>query len=145
MLRIIFGIFIALHGLVHLLYLGQSQEAFELQPGLTWPDGAWAFSRFLGDEAIRKLASVLLVLAVIGFVVGGVAILAGQGWGRSAVVAAAVLSAMLYILLWNGHLQRLDDQGAFGILINVVILIVILVVQWPDLKVSTSWHKLLTG
>jgi hypothetical protein len=135
MLRIIFGIFIVLHGLVHLLYVGQSQGAFELQPGLTWPDGAWAFSRFLGDGDIRKLTSVLLVLAAVGFVVGGVAILTRQAWWRSPVVGAAVLSTVLYILLWNGQLQRLNDQGIFGILINVAILVVILVLRWPDLKV----------
>lgn len=131
MVRIIFGIFIVLHGLVHLLYLGQSQGAFELQPGLTWPDGAWAFSRVVGDETARKLASVLLVLAAIGFVAGGVGILAGQAWWRSPVVGSAVLSAILYILLWNGQVQRLDDQGAFGILINIAILIAVLVLRWP--------------
>ncbi len=135
MLRIIVGIFIVLHGLVHLLYFGQSAKYFELQPGLTWPDGAWAFSRLLGDEATSKLASVLLVLAAVGFVAGGVGILAGQAWWRSPVVGAAVLSAVLYILLWNGQLQRLNDQGIFGILINVAILIVVLVLRWPDLKV----------
>ena len=134
MVRIIFGIFIVLHGLVHLLYVGQSQRAFELQPGLTWPDGAWAFSRIVGDEASRKLASVLLVLATIGFIAGGVGILAGQAWWRSPVVGSAVLSAVLYILLWNGQVQRLDDQGAFGILINVAILIAVLIVRWPHFE-----------
>jgi hypothetical protein len=42
------GIFLVLHGLVHLLYFGQSARYFELKPGMTWPDGAWAFSRLLG-------------------------------------------------------------------------------------------------
>ena len=134
MVRIIFGIFIVLHGLVHLLYVGQSQRAFELQPGLTWPDGAWAFSRIVGDEASRKLASVFLVLATIGFIAGGVGILAGQAWWRSPVVGSAVLSAVLYILLWNGQVQRLDDQGAFGILINVAILIAVLIVRCPHFE-----------
>jgi hypothetical protein len=32
MSRIIFGVFIVLHGLVHLLYFGQSARYFELQP-----------------------------------------------------------------------------------------------------------------
>ena len=39
MATVIFGVFLMLHGLVHLLYLGQSQRFFELQPGMTWPDG----------------------------------------------------------------------------------------------------------
>jgi uncharacterized membrane protein YphA (DoxX/SURF4 family) len=130
-LRIIVGVFMVLHGLVHLLYVGQSQRFFELQPGLVWPDGAWAFSRFLGDEAIRNLASVLLILVTIGFVTGGVGILAGQDWWRRLVVGAAVLSAALYILMWNGHLQRLNDQGIIGILINMAILAAVLILRWP--------------
>jgi hypothetical protein len=36
------GIFFILHALVHLLYAGQALRYFELRPGLTWPDGAWA-------------------------------------------------------------------------------------------------------
>jgi hypothetical protein len=131
MFRVIVGIFMVLHGLVHLLYVGQSQRFFELQPGLAWPDGAWAFSRFLGDEATRNLASVLLVLATIGFVAGGVGIFVKQDWWRLLVVGAAVLSAALYILMWNGHLQRLNDQGIIGILINMAILVAVLVLRWP--------------
>ena len=34
MLTILFGIFLILHGLVHLLYAGQSSRLFELQPGM---------------------------------------------------------------------------------------------------------------
>jgi hypothetical protein len=40
MLKVIFGIFIILHGLVHMLYFGQSQKLFELQAGMTLPDGS---------------------------------------------------------------------------------------------------------
>ena len=39
---------------------------------MIWPDGSWAFSRLLGDAGTRNLASVLLVLAAIGFVIGGI-------------------------------------------------------------------------
>jgi hypothetical protein len=34
MLRFIIGVFIVLHGLVHLLYFGHSRRLFELQPGM---------------------------------------------------------------------------------------------------------------
>ncbi len=36
MLQFIFSVFLMLHGLVHLLYFGQSARRFELKPGLTW-------------------------------------------------------------------------------------------------------------
>lgn len=130
--RIILGIFIVLHGLVHLLYLGQSARYFELQPGMTWPDGSWAFSRFLDDGTVRTLANILLVLAAIGFVAGGAGILIKQAWWRSAVVGATALSTALYILFWNGTLQNLDNQGAIGILINVAVFAAVLVLRWPN-------------
>ena len=132
MLRFIVGAFIVLHGLVHLLYFAQSRRVFELQPGMTWPDGSWAFSRLLGDEATRLLASIACVLAAIGFVVGGTVILLGQAWWRLVVVGAAVFSAAVFFLLWNGKTQKLAEQGAIAILINLAILVYVLVLQWPD-------------
>lgn len=134
MLRFLVGAFIVLHGLVHLLYWGQSARYFELQPGMTWPDGSWAFSRFLGDEATRKLASVLLIVAAISFVVGGIGIFAKQAWWRPVVVGSAAFFAVVLVLLWNGQMQKLDNQGAIGVLINAVILVAVLVFQWPDLE-----------
>jgi hypothetical protein len=43
MIRLIIGIFLLLHGLVHLLYFGQSARYFDLRPEMIWPDGSWAF------------------------------------------------------------------------------------------------------
>lgn len=132
MLTIVFGIFIALHGLVHLLYFGQSQRIFELQPGLDWPDGSWAFSTILGDRATRMVANVLLLAAALGFIVGGVGIIASQAWAQPVVVVTVAFSAAIFLLLWNGKLQRLDDNGGVGLLIDLAILALLLVVQWPD-------------
>lgn len=127
MVRIIFGIFIVLHGLVHLLYFGQSARYFELQPGMVWPDGAWAFSKLLGDEKTRILASVLLVLAAGGLVVGGAGVLLKQTWWRPVVMSVATFSAVIYILFWDGALQNLDNKGVFAILINGAILVAVLI------------------
>ena len=132
MLRFIVGAFIVLHGLVHLLYFAQSRRIFELQPGMVWPDGSWAFSRLLGDKATRWLASIACILAAIGFVVGGTAILLGQAWWRPVVVGAAAFSAAVFFLFWNGKTQKLAQQGAIAILINLAILVYVLVLQWPD-------------
>jgi hypothetical protein len=132
MFRIIFGIFVGLHGLVHLLYFGQSQRIFELRPGMVWPDGAWAFSSLLGNQTTRGLAGILLVLAAIGFVAGGSGLIAKQTWGRSVVVGVAIFSSVLYLLFWDGVWQNLDDKGGIAILINVAILIALLLFQWPS-------------
>jgi hypothetical protein len=133
MLKILAAVFLVLHALVHLLYFGQSQRIFELQPGLTWPDGSWAFSKLLGAEALRRLAGVALVLAGLAFLVGAAAVVLGRSSWQPVTVAAAGFSALLYLLFWNGTLQRLDGQGAVGLLIDAAILASLLWLRWPRL------------
>lgn len=132
MLRIVAGLFLVLHGLVHLLYFAHSRRLLELQPGMAWPDGSWAFSRLLGEEAVRWLAGVANVLAALGFVAGGIGVFAGQAWWRPLVVGSAAFSAAIFVLFWDGTLQRLDNQGAIAILLNAAILVAVLVLHWPD-------------
>ena len=138
MIRILFGIFIVLHGLVHMLYFGQSGRYFELQPGMVWPDGSWAFSRLLGDAAARNLANVFLALAAIGFVIGGVGIFAKQAWWRPVVLATAVFSSVIYLLFWDGGWVHLDNKGGIGILINLAILVALLIFHWPNIELVNS-------
>lgn len=132
MLRFIIGAFLVLHGLVHLLYFGQSRRLIELQPGMLWPEGSWAFFKPLGEEGTRLLASISCVLAAIGFVAGGTGILVGQTWWRPVVVGSATFSAAVFILFWDGKLQKLPDKGAIALVINVAILVAVLVLRWPD-------------
>ena len=132
-LRFIFGAFIVLHGLVHLLYFGQSRRLLELRPGMVWPDGSWAFSNLLGDQATRLLASISYMLAAIGFVVGGIGILVGQAWWRPVVVGSAAFSAVIVLLFWNGKMRKLADQGLIALFINMAILVAVLIMQWSGL------------
>jgi hypothetical protein len=99
---------------------------------MTWPDGSWAFSKILGGEKARLLATVFLVLAAIGFVTGGAGMFARQAWSRPVIAAAAAFSAAICVLFWDGRLQKLADKGAIALLINTVILTAILVFQWPN-------------
>jgi hypothetical protein len=128
---LILGIFCVLHGLVHLLYAGQSRRLFELRPGMVWPDGSWLFSKLLGDETARLLASILLALATLGFMAGGLGLLIRQDWWRPMTVGAAVLSAAIYILFWDGKFQALNDKGGIGLLINLALVVAVLVLKWP--------------
>ena len=134
MIGILFGVFFVLHGLVHLLYFGQSARYFELQPGMTWPDGAWAFSGLLGIGTTRNLASIFLILAAVGFVAGGAALLLKQAWWQPVVVGAAAFSIIVYILFWDGGLQSLDSKGGVGILLNLAILAALLIIKWPKFE-----------
>ncbi len=131
--RIIFGVFIVLHGLVHLLYFGQSRRLFELQPGMVWPDGSWVFARVLDVEGNRVLATIFLVWAALGFVVAGVGIFAGLAWFRPVLAGAAAFSSIIYILFWDGGWQNLDDKGGVGLLINVAMLTAVLILHWPKI------------
>ncbi len=132
MVQVVSGVFLVLHGLVHLLYFGQSARLFALQPGMTWPDGAWAFSELLGESGTRTLTGVLCILAAAGFMTGAAAIFFSQPWWRTAILAAAVFSIFLYLLFWNGRLQHLDNQGGIGILIDMAILAAVLLFHWPQ-------------
>jgi hypothetical protein len=134
LLKFIIGVFIVLHGLVHLLYFGQSQRLFELRPGMVWPEGSWTLSKLLGDEATRLLASISCVLAAIGFVAGGIGIFVSQTWWRPMVVGSAAFSGVIFILFWDGKMQKLDDKGGIGLLINIAILVAVLILQWPDFE-----------
>jgi hypothetical protein len=131
MLTILMGVFLLLHGLVHLLYAGQSGRLFELRPGMTWPDGSWAFSKLLGVETIRQLGVVVLALAALGLFAGGLGLILRQDWGRPAALAAAALSAAIFVLMWDGRLQVLHDKGAIGVLLDLAILAAVLVLRWP--------------
>ena len=134
MIKVIVGVFLVLHGLVHLLYLGQSARRFELKPGMTWPDGSWVFSKLLGDNSTRTLASLFCILAAAGLVIGSTGVFFGQPWWRAVIATSAAFSVVLYSLFWNGRLQNLDGQGAVGILIDAAILVTILVFRWPQLE-----------
>ena len=126
------AVFLILHGLVHLLYLGQSMKWYELGKGMIWPDNSWAFSRPFGNKATRAIASVSCVVAALVFVAGGGLIFAKQPVWLWITVGAAAFSSLLVILMWNGKMKELANQGLFAILINVAIIILLLVVGWPD-------------
>ena len=135
MISILFAVFLILHGLVHMLYFGQSARFFELQPGMAWPDGSWALSRLLGDAVTRNLASILLVLAAIGFVISGIGLFAKQAWWRPTIIAVAIFSSVIYLLFWDAGWSHLDNKGGVGILINLAILVVLLVFRWPNIGI----------
>lgn len=127
------GVFLVLHGLVHLLYFGQSSRFFELQPGMVWPDGSWAFSRFVSEAVVRNLASISLVLAAVGFAAAGAGVFLEKGWWQPVAVGSAVFSSVVYILFWDGMIQNLDNKGGVGILINLAVLAALLVFRWPEI------------
>ena len=131
-MNIAVAIFLILHGLVHLLYLGQSMKWYELGKGMTWPENSWAFSRLFGNEVTRTIASTSCIIAALVFVVGGICIFAKQPAWLWITVGAAAFSSLLVILMWDGKMKKLANKGLFAILINAAIVILLLIVGWPD-------------
>ncbi|MGD8463589.1 MAG: hypothetical protein PVI09_06950 [Anaerolineae bacterium] len=133
MLRFLYGIFVLLHGLVHLWYVTLSQRWVAFQPEMGWTGESWLFSPLLSDGAVRGLATVFYSLTTLGFVVAGVGVFARQEWWRPVIIGSAAFSAVLIVLFWDGGLQRIVEKGLLGFLINAALLIALLVFDWPSL------------
>lgn len=128
MFRILAGLIIVLHGLVHLWYFTLSQKLVEFQPEMGWTGKSWIFTNLIGDAATRSLASVLYVLAAIGLVAGGTGIFIQQDWWRPVLAGSAIFSSAVILLFWDGSTAMLVQKGMLGFLINLVILAAVLVI-----------------
>jgi len=117
------GIFFILHGLVHVLYMGHSMRLFELQPNFMWPDQSLILSNIFNKKIIRRIAEILCLVATLGFVVAGIRFFIDSSWNNPEIAISAFLSIMLYVVTWDGSTRKLDNQGGYGILINVSILV----------------------
>ena len=127
MMRLGYGVFLVLHGAVHLLYLGQALRVFELEPGLAWPDESWLLSKLVGETQVRQTASAMLVIAALCFVFAGFGAIANQAWMGMITLVAAAFSSLIYVAFWDGSFVQLSGKGAIGILINIAIVIYVLV------------------
>ena len=132
-MRIPAAIFLILHAGVHLLYAGHAIRMFELRPGLGWPDDPWLLKSFLSNQVVRFAATAGLVVIAFGFITAATGMMLRQTWSHSVAAYAAIVSASIYLFLWNGAFQRLDDQGLIGILINAALAVVFLAFRWPAL------------
>jgi hypothetical protein len=131
MLRIFIGIFMLLHGLVHLWYFVMSRGLVELKPEMGWSGKSWLFTNFIGNSATNALASALYLLVTIGFVAGSIGIFGQQEWWRLLVIGSAALSTVTILLFWDGQMQLLVEKGLLGLVINLIILFALLVLKWP--------------
>ncbi len=128
---ILLGIFIILHGLVHLLYFGHSEKYFELRPGLTWPEDSWAFSKFFDNDIIRVFAGLFSLLSTIGFVLAGIITIEHHVWWKLSISYAAILSSLVFIFFWDGKPEKLSEKGGYGLFINIIILICFIAFRLP--------------
>lgn len=126
MANFLVGIFIILHGLVHLWYVVLSQKLVEFRPEMGWTGVSWIFTNLLGDSITRLLASVFYSMAAIAMIASGIGIISRGGWSRSLLIGSALLSSATIILFWDGSVQRVVEKGLVGLLISVAILVVVM-------------------
>jgi hypothetical protein len=94
-----------------------------------WTGNSWVFTNLIGSAATRSLASVLYILATLGFIAGGIGIFVQQTWWRPVLMGSAVFSAAVILLFWDGNTQMLVQKGFLGLLINLAILVILFVFQ----------------
>jgi len=132
MFRFLIGLFVILHGLVHLWYFTLSQRLVEFKPEMGWTGKSWIFSNLLGDSTTRSLASILLVLVAIVFVISGVGIFIRADWWWPMLLGSAIFSSTILFLFWDGNMQLVVQKGLIGFLISLVILLALLLFQRPS-------------
>jgi hypothetical protein len=98
----------------------------KLRPEITWPQGSWLVSKLTGDYGARLIVTPILVITA-----GGLGLLFQLNWWRFVTAGSVALSSLHFFIFWNGKFLAMDDQGGIGILINLAILVVILVFNWP--------------
>ena len=114
LVRIVLGVLLVAHGLVHLLWFAPNQDP-------AWPfrlDRSW----LLPEEARRPVAVILVALVVVGFALLGLDVWGAPGlvsiWPGLA-IGAAVASLTALVLFW-------DRQLLLGVAIDVALVVVAL-------------------
>lgn len=127
MFPVLFGIFIILHGLVHLWYVVLSRGWVPFQPDMGWTGASWILSGMLGETSLRWLATVLYGLAALGFVLAGIGVLAQTSWWQPVLLAVAGFSSLIILIFWDGGWNLIVQKGLLGLLINLVIILYVLI------------------
>lgn len=129
MFRALVGVFLALHGVVHVWYVVLSRGWIEVEDQMGWNGHSWLLSSVLPTETILTMASVLYVLVTLGFVLGGLGYALRRGWWEPVVVGAAFLSTAVILAMWDGGFDLLVEKGAAGVLINLVLIAAVVAVE----------------
>jgi hypothetical protein len=118
LLRIVIGVLLIAHGLVHLLYLVPDVPEFSIERSWLVPESAGR------SVALALIWATVAAFALLGLAVWGVPGLSGP-WPAIAIVAS-VLSLALLVAFWSLSL-------IFGVLIDVALIAVAVIrPEWTD-------------
>jgi len=124
MLQTLTGIFIILHGLVHLWYVVLSLNLVEYQPDMGWTGTSWLLSGILQESTLRMASAGLFIISTLAFVISGIGIFIDADWLDPVILVSAILSSVVLIVFWDGSFEMIVQKGLIGVLINLVVIAV---------------------
>ena len=127
MFRLALGVFLVLHGLVHIWYVVLSQGWVEVEDQMGWNGTSWLLSGLLPSNTILSVASLFYVVVTVGFVAGGVGYALDQDWASPVLVGAAILSTVVLVAMWDGQFDLLVEKGILGVVINLGVIYLVFV------------------
>lgn len=131
-MNVLIGIFIILHGLVHMWYVTLSQGWVALQAEMGWTGESWLLGSVFESATSRFLATILYSLAAIIFVVSGAGLIARQELARTWMIIASGISAGTILIFWDGSLNMPVEKGLIGFLISAGLLVAAVIFNWPS-------------
>ena len=133
MLHIVLGVFLILHGAVHLWYVAMARGLITADADTIWNGKSWLLTRTLGDQMTMTLATIVHSVTTLVFVIAGVGLVAQQEWFASWAVAGAILSLAAILGFCDGRRDHTVEKGLLGIIIDTGILVAILYFEWPSI------------
>ena len=127
MFRVISGVIIILHGLVHLWYVILSFGIVKYQAEMGWTGESWLFSRLLSKSTLDTTAGILFIASLILFVVSGIGVIANLSIYPTILLVSALFSSIVILSFWDGESNLLVQKGVIGLLLNLLIILVTII------------------
>lgn len=132
-MRLIFGFFLVVHGLIHVLWFVPKPRTPDGPP---WPFGltdSWLLNGVQAPEGLVRGVAVTLALAsLVGFVLAGLGVLGVPGligiWS-GLTIASAAASLLLVVLFWHTYF-------IVGLALDIGLLVTTIGGQWPSTLVA---------
>lgn len=124
------GIFMLLHGLVHIWYIVLSQEWVKVEAEMGWTGKSWLLSSWINQNITSASAAIFYGLSAFTFVIASIGLFAKTEWTRPWLMAASILSALTILVFWDGDFFKLIEKGALGFIISVGFLVSITAFKW---------------
>jgi hypothetical protein len=119
--------------LVFLIYPAMAQGWMPRRGGTDFTGRSWLLGNALGGPGTRTLGSYLFTGVVLLFVIAFVGMAFRQDWSTGWLYGALVLSSLGLLVMWDGHLARLPDQGLIGLLINIGLAVLMIYFGFPKI------------